>query len=194
MGSMDSDSAVNVLPADEANPRFFNVTDFPAEKLEVTIDHKRTVRVQGEHTTQLEDENGVKKQRKDIINYHFELPEEADEQSITSEIHKGYISIGWRDQENKNTVAAEPEKQTSVTDEASSRKKCTKTPKQVRFQLPGFSDRPPRVSNRKRTESNSSNTSTRSASPIASLSQRVQFLLTLTKKETQKIQKKKNKK
>ena len=48
---MDSDTQVNVLPAEEANPRYFNVTDFPPEKLEVTIDHKRTVRVQGEHLT-----------------------------------------------------------------------------------------------------------------------------------------------
>lgn len=97
---MDTCNA-NIVSADQANPRYFNIEGIPPENIEVTINHQRLVRIQGELITELESENGVKKCRKEIVDYKFELPETADEQSIVSEIKKDFIRIKWDDLKNK---------------------------------------------------------------------------------------------
>ena len=129
---------------------------------------------------ELEAENGVKKCRKEIIDYKFKLPENADDQSIISEIQKGFIKIKWTDKigniinkndadveklcisvENNKLETCEPVNSNNSTqpsfNAASSRKhEVPRTPKSVRFQLPEdfprrvFSDRP-RISKSPRT-------------------------------------------
>jgi len=206
---MDSEVSANIVPADQANPRYFNIEGIPPRNIKVTIDQDGLVRIQGEETIELEPESGVKKCRKEIIDYKFKLPENADDQSIVSEIQKGFIKIKWTDKvENRVTKNSDVEKLcisvennklevresfTSTTstqpscNAASSRKhEIPRTPKSVRFQLPGdfprrfFSDRPrisksPRTGRRRNTDSNSSNIS--NLSNMSNLSNRVQFLL-----------------
>ena len=115
----------------------------------------------------------MKKCRKEVIDYKFSLPETADENSIVSEIAKAkdFIRIKWDDKKpvikevtplkvnisNNDPVAPKVQLKrndselSSILNEASSRKhdNTPKTPKQVRFQLPGFSDRPRRISSRR---------------------------------------------
>lgn len=108
---MDSEVSANIVPADQANPRYFNIEGIPPQNIEVTIDQEGLVRIQGEETIELEAENGVKKCRKEIIDYKFKLPENADDQSIVSEIQKGFIKIKWTDKigniMNKNDADVE---------------------------------------------------------------------------------------
>jgi len=106
---MDTCNA-NIVSADQANPRYFNVEGIPPENIEVTINHQRLVRIQGELITELESENGVKKCRKEIVDYKFELPETADEQSIVSEIKKDFIRIKWDEVKNKAKNNGAPKK------------------------------------------------------------------------------------
>merc|ERR1712066_1049499 len=82
---------------------YFNIEGIPPERIEVTIDQEKNVRIQGESDIiELEPENGVKKCRKEVIDYKFSLPDSADENSIVSEIAKAkdFIRIKWSDKKS----------------------------------------------------------------------------------------------
>jgi len=47
---MDNEVSANIVPADQANPRYFNIEGISPQNIEVTIDKEGLVRVQGEET------------------------------------------------------------------------------------------------------------------------------------------------